>query len=42
MALIKAVKGIIPNIGKRCFLADNATIIGDVVLGMTAASGSMP
>ena len=33
MALIKAVKGIIPNIGKRCFLADNATIIGDVILG---------
>jgi gamma-carbonic anhydrase len=33
MALVKSVKGIIPNIGKRCFLADNATIIGDVVLG---------
>ena len=33
MALVKAVKGIVPNIGKRCFLADNATIIGDVVLG---------
>lgn len=33
MALIKAVKGIIPNIGKRCFLADNATILGDVILG---------
>ncbi len=33
MALIKPVKGITPNIGKRCFLADNATIIGDVVLG---------
>jgi len=33
MALVKAVKGIIPNIGKRCFMADNATIIGDVVLG---------
>jgi gamma-carbonic anhydrase len=33
MALIKAVKGIIPTIGKRCFLADNATIIGDVVVG---------
>ena len=33
MALIKSVKGIIPNIGKRCFLADNATVIGDVVLG---------
>ncbi len=33
MALIKAVKGIVPTIGKRCFLADNATIVGDVVLG---------
>lgn len=33
MALIKRVKGIIPNIGKRCFLADTATIIGDVILG---------
>lgn len=33
MALIKPVKGIIPNIGRRCFLADNATVIGDVVLG---------
>lgn len=33
MALVKTVKGIVPNIGKRCFLADNATVIGDVVLG---------
>lgn len=33
MALIKPVKGIRPNIGKRCFLADNATITGDVVMG---------
>lgn len=33
MTLLKAVKGIVPNIGKRCFMADNATIIGDVVLG---------
>jgi gamma-carbonic anhydrase len=33
MALIKAVKGIVPNIGKRCFIADNCTIVGDVVLG---------
>ena len=33
MALIKSVKGIIPNIGKRSFLADTATVIGDVVLG---------
>jgi carbonic anhydrase/acetyltransferase-like protein (isoleucine patch superfamily) len=33
MALIRAVKGIIPNIGKRCYIAENATIVGDVVLG---------
>jgi gamma-carbonic anhydrase len=33
MALIKAVKGIIPNIGKRCFLADNCTVVGDVIIG---------
>lgn len=33
MALIKPVKGITPNIGKRCFLAENATIAGDVILG---------
>lgn len=33
MALIKTVKGIRPNIGKRCFMAENATIAGDVVIG---------
>lgn len=33
MALIKPVKGIIPKFGKSCFLADNATITGDVVIG---------
>jgi len=33
MALVKAVKGIIPNIGKRCFLAENATIVGDIIVG---------
>ncbi|PLX02431.1 MAG: gamma carbonic anhydrase family protein [Marinilabiliales bacterium] len=33
MVLIKSVKGIKPKIGKNCFLADNATITGDVVLG---------
>jgi len=33
MALIKSVKGITPKIGKNCFIADNATITGDVVLG---------
>ena len=33
MALIKSVRGFDPIIGKDCFLADNATIIGDVVIG---------
>ena len=33
MALIKSVKGISPRFGKNCFLADNATVIGDVIIG---------
>ncbi len=33
MALIKTVKGIEPKFGKDCFLADNATIVGNVVMG---------
>lgn len=33
MALIKPVRGIHPSLGKDCFLADNATIVGDVVMG---------
>ena len=33
MALIRSVKGVIPDFGKNCFLADNATITGDVVIG---------
>lgn len=33
MALIKAVHGIQPQIGKGSFLADNATITGQVVMG---------
>ena len=33
MALIKTVKGLIPKFGTNCFLADNATITGDVVMG---------
>lgn len=33
MALIKSVKGVSPIFGKNCFLADNATITGDVVMG---------
>jgi carbonic anhydrase/acetyltransferase-like protein (isoleucine patch superfamily) len=33
MALIKSVNGFIPTFGKNCFIADNATIIGDVIIG---------
>ncbi|MBQ4525704.1 MAG: gamma carbonic anhydrase family protein [Bacteroidaceae bacterium] len=33
MALIKSVRGFTPQIGKECYLAENATIVGDVVMG---------
>ena len=33
MAIIKSVRGFTPQIGKNCYLADNATIIGDVIMG---------
>lgn len=33
MAIIKSVRGFTPKIGEGCFLADNAAIIGDVVMG---------
>lgn len=33
MALIKSVRGFTPHIGKDTYLADNATIIGDVIIG---------
>lgn len=33
MALIKTVRGFTPQIGSNCFLADNATIVGDVKIG---------
>jgi len=33
MALILPVKDIHPQFGDNCFIADNATIVGDVVLG---------
>jgi len=33
MALIKSVRGFTPQIGKDCFLAENATVVGDVVIG---------
>ena len=33
MALIKSVRGFTPKMGDNCYLADNATIIGDVEMG---------
>ena len=33
MALIKSVRGFTPQWGKNCFLAENATIIGDTSMG---------
>ena len=33
MALIKTLRGITPVIGENCYLSENATVIGDVVMG---------
>lgn len=33
MALIKAVRGNAPTFGKECWLAENATIVGEVEMG---------
>jgi carbonic anhydrase/acetyltransferase-like protein (isoleucine patch superfamily) len=33
MALIKKVRGFRPQIGEDCYLAENATVIGDVIIG---------
>lgn len=33
MAIIRKVRGYTPKMGKGCFLADNAAIIGDVTMG---------
>ena len=33
MPLIKTVRGYTPSFGAGCYLADNATVIGDVVMG---------
>lgn len=33
MALIKSVRGFTPKFGDNCFLADNATIVGEVEMG---------
>lgn len=33
MAIIRSVRGFTPEIGNNCFLADNAVIVGDVIMG---------
>jgi carbonic anhydrase/acetyltransferase-like protein (isoleucine patch superfamily) len=33
MALIKSLRGFDPQFGKNCYLAENATVIGDVIMG---------
>ena len=33
MALIRPVRGFTPKIGKDCFIAENATIVGEVTMG---------
>lgn len=33
MAIIKSVRGYTPQLGSNCFLADNAVLVGDVVIG---------
>ncbi|MDE5661450.1 MAG: gamma carbonic anhydrase family protein, partial [Muribaculaceae bacterium] len=33
MALIIPVRGFTPKVGEDCFLAENATLIGDVTMG---------
>lgn len=33
MALIRSVRGFTPQYGEKCFFAENATVIGDVIMG---------
>jgi len=33
MALIRSVRGFSPAFGKNCFLAENATVVGEVIMG---------
>ncbi|NPA68263.1 MAG: gamma carbonic anhydrase family protein [Chlorobi bacterium] len=33
MAIIKTVRGFTPEYGKNCFFAENAAILGDVIMG---------
>jgi carbonic anhydrase/acetyltransferase-like protein (isoleucine patch superfamily) len=33
VALVKPVNGVYPKVGANCYLAENATVAGDVVMG---------
>jgi len=33
MAIIKSVRGFSPQFGNKCFLADNAVVVGEVIMG---------
>ena len=33
MSLVKTVRGFTPHFGNDCYLADNATVVGDVIMG---------
>jgi len=33
MAIVKSVRGFTPVMGENCYLADNAAVIGDVIMG---------
>ena len=33
MALVKSIKGKSPQWGENCYMAENATIVGDVTMG---------
>lgn len=33
MALIKSIKGLTPKWGKECYFSENATIVGEVIMG---------
>jgi len=33
MALIKTVRGFAPQFGERCFFAETATLVGDIIMG---------
>ena len=33
MAIIRDVRGFTTQIGRDCFLADNAVVVGDVIMG---------